>query len=158
MGTGKSTVGKALAKKLGLEFIDTDDEIERSQEMSIPDIFEKKGEPFFRAIEERMIRSLEALGPAIISCGGGSVLSKRNVASLRRHALIILLTADLSLIKRRLSASADRPLLTSGRDKRIETLWKEREHAYLKAADIVIDTTALSPPEVVSAILRLQNS
>ncbi len=112
MAVGKTRTGKALAKKIGYNFADTDELIEKKENMSINDIFAKYGEEYFRALETQIAKEVSLMNNTVISTGGGMVLRKENLEHLRNGGIIVNLSADFSVIKERLSrASSTRPLL-----------------------------------------------
>src|SRR6185437_15253406 len=111
MGAGKSTIGRRLAARLGLPFFDADMEIEAAAGMSIPDIFETRGEPDFRDGEARVIARLLDNGPAVIAPGGGALMRKETRDRIREKAVSIWLKADAEIIMRRVKRRSDRPLL-----------------------------------------------
>ncbi|MDD1671306.1 MAG: shikimate kinase, partial [Methanomicrobiales archaeon] len=154
-GTGKTTTGRILGARLGISFIDTDQAIEERAGREIPAIFREQGEPAFRELERQVITSLPADG-VVVSAGGGAVLDPVNVARLRRGSLVFLLQAHEEVISRRIGGS-ERPSLT-GRPPAEEAgeLLRARRPAYLRAADICIDTGDRSPEEVAGEILRLR--
>ena len=149
MGTGKSTIGKLLAEELKKDFIDTDLFIERRYGKSIPQIFEEEGEERFRDLEVNVIKEIAKRKNAVISCGGGVVLNPVNVERLRKKGRIVLLTASLEDIMKRISEDRKRPLL---RKYKIETLLKLREPIYFSVADFIVNTTDVSVEETVNII------
>lgn len=162
MGTGKSSVGRALARRLGLKYLDTDDLIEKKAGMSIPDIFETGGEPRFRALEREVIKGLdivnvsdEATTGIVLSTGGGAILDKGNRALLRAFGIVICLKASVDTILRRVGAGDERPLLKNGHDNgraSIESLLRERAVTYAEC-DLELDTTDKDIDEVVDNIV-----
>lgn len=153
MGSGKTTIGKALASILNMKFIDTDELIENQQGITIKDIFADFGELRFRTIETEIIRSLELIDGHIISVGGGAVMKEENFKALRDIGLIIFLDAPIDKIIKNLEGSF-RPLVgnTIDRDKMSELL-KSRYSTYRKA-DIIINTDKLNIQETIEAILK----
>ena len=111
MGAGKSTIGRRLSARLALPFLDADAEIELAHRLSIPDIFEKYGEPYFRDGEVRVIARLLDSGPAVIATGGGAVMRQETRERIREKAISIWLKADPDIIMRRVKRRSDRPLL-----------------------------------------------
>ena len=154
MGTGKTTVGRLLARKLGYEFIDVDDEIEREQGVSISHIFSELGEPYFRMLERDMIRSLALKEGLIISAGGGAVLDTRNVDDLKRGGPVVCLTATPEAIFKRVGGSTHRPLLQVPDPMgKIRELLETRAPFYGRA-DVTIDTSGLPPEKVAELITQ----
>jgi shikimate kinase len=115
MGVGKTSIGKRLAARLGMDFVDADEEIERAAGMSIAEIFEKFGEPYFRDGERRVIARLIEGAPKIIATGGGAFINDETRALILDQALSIWLDADIKILAERVSRRNHRPLLT-GRD------------------------------------------
>jgi shikimate kinase len=134
MGAGKSTIGRRLAARLGLPFFDADVEIEAAAGMSIPDIFETRGEPDFREGEARVIARLLDSGPAVIAPGGGALMRKETRDRIRDKAVSIWLKADVDVIMRRVQRRSDRPLLrTADPEATVGKLLSEREPIYQQA-------------------------
>ena len=138
MGAGKSTIGRRLSARLRLPFLDADIEIEAAAGMSIPDIFETHGEPYFRDGEARVIARLLDGGPAVIATGGGAFMREETRGRIRDKAISIWLKADADIIMRRVKRRADRPLLqTADPAATVGRLISEREPVYQRA-DITI--------------------
>lgn len=155
MGTGKTSVGKRLARLLGLEFRDLDDLIEAEAGMTVKDIFSEFGEGYFRAVERKTVKDLTdgAFGSGlVVSSGGGTVADVGSRALLRGWAAVICLEASVDEILKRVGAGAGRPLLM-GKEKRrgVEKLLKERAAAY-DDCDLKVDTTSKTIDEVVRVI------
>lgn len=164
MGTGKTTVGRLLAEKLSAPFEEIDEQIEKERGRSIAEIFATEGESFFRRLEREKISELhqKILGEAresrslrrVISCGGGAVLLEENRRSLREIGYLVLLTADLSSIRQRLSGDRSRPLLLGKKDAQVRDFMKRREEIYCASnPDIIVDTSGKSPEEISEEIL-----
>lgn len=117
MGVGKSTVGRRLAARLGLQFVDADEEIERAAGMTITEIFERYGEPHFRDGERRVIGRLMDGKPKVIATGGGAFMQDETRQEILDHAVAVWLNADLDILVDRVSRREGRPLL-KGRDPR----------------------------------------
>ncbi|OGC03633.1 hypothetical protein A2276_07175 [candidate division WOR-1 bacterium RIFOXYA12_FULL_43_27] len=147
MGSGKSAVGQKLAERLSMQFLDTDPLIEKTEKMMIPDIFEKKGEKYFRDLETEVVKTLQDYDNFVVATGGGMILRDENVTMLKRLGPLILLWVDEETVFKRLEQTNNRPLLR--RD-----LLEQRKPAYEKAADFKIDTTALSVDQVVEEIVK----
>lgn len=153
MGTGKTTVGKMLAQRLGFSFLDIDTEIERSQKMSISDIFAAYGEERFREIETEFIKMIKDKSHLVISTGGGVVIRDENMRMLGQNGIIVCLTAQPETIFERVRSKKDRPLLlTPNPLETIKSLLNSRQDLY-KKADIEINTSNLNPLQVVSEII-----
>jgi len=134
MGAGKSTIGRRLSARLGMPFLDADAEIEAAAGMSIPDIFESRGEPDFRDGEARVIARLLDSGSAVLATGGGALMRKETRDRIRTKAISIWLKADIDIIMRRVKRRSDRPLLqTADPAATIGRLIGEREPVYQQA-------------------------
>jgi shikimate kinase/3-dehydroquinate synthase len=157
MGTGKSAVGRRLAKALGWRFVDTDEMIERKTGRTIPQIFEKYGERYFRNVERKMIRIAARQKNAVIATGGGAVLDPRNVRVLSGNGLLVGLKASSRAILSRVSGS-DRPLLRGGDPRsRVEALLAARQERYGRA-DFIVDTSGRDADQVSRRILAFVKS
>ena len=138
MGAGKSTIGRRLSARLGLAFLDADGEIEAAAGMSIPDIFEIRGEPDFRDGEARVIARLLDSGPAVVATGGGAFMRQETRDRIRGKAVSIWLKADADIIMRRVKRRSDRPLLqTPDPEATVDRLIGEREPVY-RQADLTV--------------------
>ena len=155
MGAGKTAVGKALAAKLGMEFVEIDDLIERAAGKPIPDIFSDAGEIGFREIEIEAIRQAAQRAGCVFACGGGAVLNKINIDRLRETSRMVCLTASAAAVLRRTSADpTERPLLQVDDPKqRIRELMAFRRPFYESAADITVNTSRLTAEAVAGEIV-----
>lgn len=153
MGTGKTTVGKLLAKDLSLPFIDTDFCIERNTAMTVSEIFENQGEKYFRELEKKLIKEISEGEGCVVAAGGGAVIFKENVENFQKNGLIVALTADIDTILARTSSEKSRPLLLASMES-VAKLYQERYPIYQGAADLIIDTSILRPEEVRDLILQ----
>ncbi|MFW6021897.1 MAG: shikimate kinase [Halanaerobiaceae bacterium] len=155
MGTGKSSVGKYLAKKLDFLFIDTDSEIELEMGITIADIFQEYGEEYFREIEEKVLENiLQSVDNAVLSTGGGIVLSSKNRAILREKSLPIVLQASVDEIYNRVKDDYQRPLLDVPEPKEvIEKLLNQRKDCY-NSFKIKIYTNDKSIEEISDLIIN----
>jgi shikimate kinase len=153
MGTGKSEVGRRLARRLGRAFVDTDAMVEARAGKPVAAIFTDEGEPAFRRLERDAVADAAASGEAVVAVGGGAVLDPANVAALRAAGVMICLTARPETILARIGGGTARPLL-AGDDPRtaVERLLGERRGAYAAAADLTLDTSDLSVDEIVEEI------
>lgn len=134
MGAGKSSIGRRLASRLGIPFIDADTEIVSAAGMTIPEIFEKHGEPYFRAGEARVIARLLDNGPQVLATGGGSVMDPQTRALIGQKGISIWLKADVDVLLKRTKRRNDRPLV-----EKIKDLLPVREPIYAQA-DIIIQS------------------
>ncbi len=156
MGVGKSSVGRLLADRMGLTFVDIDEEIVRRTGMTISAIFEEEGEARFREIEKEITGEVTGLDDRVIACGGGTVLDPNNLAALRSGSTMVLLTANIETIINRVEDEEGvRPLLeVEDRKRRIEALLMKRHPAYIEAADLILDTTGQDPQAIAEAIIE----
>ncbi|MDP6647221.1 MAG: shikimate kinase [Dehalococcoidales bacterium] len=161
MGTGKSSVGQALAKRLKRRFIDLDAVIEQKANKTILEIFQCEGENGFRDLEIQVTREIALQKRTVIACGGGVALNKINIDRLQTNALIVYLVASPSVILKRTSrGQGSRPLLkVPDRVSRIGELLNFRRPFYEYAADIEINTSKLDINAVVEQIMdRLEKN
>ncbi len=155
MGAGKSTVGRILAGKMGLVFVDLDRETEALAGVEIPTIFARRGEGYFRRLEERALKAVSRRAAQVVATGGGVVLSGANRCRMKATGTVVCLWAPVEELWRRLGRAGNRPLLDS-RDPVgcLEALLREREEAY-READYLVDTQGLTPEEVAEKIVGL---
>ena len=133
MGAGKSSVGRRLGARLAIPFVDADTEIEMAAGMSIPEIFAKHGEPYFRSGEARVIARLLESGPQVLATGGGAVMNPQTRALISEKGVSIWLKADLDILLRRTKKRTGRPLAAQ-----IQALLPQRESVYSQADLTVI--------------------
>jgi shikimate kinase len=160
-GTGKTTVGKLLAERLGRQLVSTDAEVIRRATLSIPEIVKQFGWDRFRDLESDVCLELSGKDRLIIDTGGGVILRQRNVDALKAKGTLFWLTAAVRTITERIGGDTQRPSLTGAKSftDEVEEVLREREPHYNAAADHVIQTDGLSLAQVVDAILaRVQNS
>jgi shikimate dehydrogenase len=153
-GTGKTDVGRLVAGRLGLPFLDTDTLIEEKSGRSIPDIFHEDGEERFRAVEREVIRQLPA-ADAVISTGGGAVTDPANMEQLRRDSTVFVLHADIDAIEKRLQRTPRPPLTGLPLREEIAELLERRRVNYQAAADFCIDTTETTPDVAAAQVLQI---
>ena len=153
MGSGKTTIGRKLARLTGLEFIDADIYLEAKEGKKISEIFAEKGEAYFRNRETAYIKELAQKDGIVLALGGGSVLRPENVAAVKETGLLILLDTPFYRIMKNLSYSANRPLLDKP-DKQAETrrLYNARKALYHRVADIAVRSPRLS--EVLEKVVK----
>jgi len=154
-GSGKSTIGKAVARRLGLPFVDCDVSIERRVGCSIAAFFERQGEDAFRELEMETLASLVMGAPSVLATGGGIVLRERNRELLRAHTRCVYLCATTDLLWERLRRDRKRPLLqVADPQMRLRAMAAEREPLYRDTAELVIDTDGLSFHRLVDRVVQ----
>ncbi|HEY7399803.1 MAG TPA: shikimate kinase [Actinomycetota bacterium] len=150
-GAGKSVVGRELAGRLGVPFVDLDEEIEREAGASVVEIFRSKGEPAFRAMEAAALVEASTHDPSVVACGGGIVLEPANRVTLRATGTCVFLDVPLERLRERVRPAADRPLIQHDGD--LERLLAEREPLYREFAAHVVDGSG-APGAVAAAIVE----
>lgn len=156
MGSGKSTVSRKLKKLMHVRELDMDAEIVRENQMSINDMFAQFGEEYFRDKETEMLRKIAESDPAIVSCGGGTVLRRENVDIMKKSGVIVLLTATPETIYLRVRNSKDRPVLNGHMNvEYIASLMEKRREVYEAACDIRVSTDDKNQEQVAREILSL---
>ena len=156
MGSGKTSIGKILAKNNHLSFLDTDHEIIRSCGYSIPDIFEKFGEEHFRNLETEQLRKMDAIENHIISTGGGIVLKDDNKKLMKSLGLIIFLDINISSQMDRVKNRKNRPLLSNKNLKdNLLSLKEIRDPIYKKISNYIIDVSGKEREKVINEIQKI---
>ena len=150
MGAGKSTVGPLLATRLGWDFIDLDEQIEETQTRSIREIFQTKGEEYFRDIEMMTLRSLGSRSGCVVALGGGAFASQLNRETVHELGISVFLDCSLKVIMDRCSYDGDRPLFRS--PEHIKELYDSRFPFYQRS-DLCINVDNLTPNEISDSIL-----
>ena len=148
MGAGKTTIGRRLASKLDVDFIDSDDEIEKAAGCSIPDIFEKYGEDEFREGERKIIKRLMTQTPCVLATGGGAFMNADSRKVIAENGLSVWLKAEIGTLLRRVSKRKNRPLLRQGDPKKIMAKLIDERYPVYAEADITVGS-AEGPHDVV---------
>lgn len=153
MGAGKSTVGRIVADKLAMPFVDLDERIVARTGSSIPDIFDSSGEPEFRRLESAELSAVSGERDAIVACGGGVVLSDENRRLMKQNGVVAYLTVTPEQALARMGGAHSRPLLAGKSGEVATSLLEARRSLYESASDIVLDTVARSPEDVADAVV-----
>ncbi len=156
MGAGKTTIGRALARRLDLEFIDTDRVLVERTGVPVATIFEIEGEPGFRKRESAVLCELAASPGAVIATGGGAILAEENRRVMREHGTVVYLRARLESLWERTRRDTSRPLLATA-DPRgtLAALLEQRDPLYLEAAHLVVDTGPQSAAALVGRLATM---
>lgn len=150
MGAGKTAIGRKVAATLGLPFLDSDQEIEAVSRMTIPELFERYGEPEFRALEQRVIARVLEQGPQVLSTGGGAFMNDQTRAMIGERAISVWLKADIEVLMDRVAKKQNRPLLKSANPRAVmEGLIAARYPVYA-VADVTVPTRD-EKKEIISA-------
>lgn len=159
MGSGKSTVGRSLARRTGKPFVDTDLLVEEAAGRSVVDVFEAEGEEAFRALECDAIRAAAVMADAIVATGGGAVLRENNIRSMKSSGPVVWLRADPATLAARIGNAPGRPLLVDvDLVGRLTAILEDRRDAYKRAADHTVDTDDSTAEEVVVLVEQLWNA
>jgi shikimate dehydrogenase len=155
-GSGKTTVGKILARKLDRELVEMDELITQKAGLSIPEIVEKHGWAKFREMEEEITREVAGRDNIINASGGGVITEARNTARLKENGALVWLQASVDTLLKRIGQDTNRPLLTGRRQREdMEITLKERKALYQQAADLVVDTEGKTPQETAETVIKL---
>ncbi len=154
MGTGKTTVGRAVAVRVGFAFVDSDHEIERKQGREIPAIFAEQGEPAFREMECDFVEGGHAPTRTVVACGGGLVVQPGMLARLKARGVVVCLHASVEAILARTSRQKNRPLLNvEDPEARIRKLFAERDPIYRSAGSVIL-TDGRPLNDIITHVLR----
>jgi shikimate kinase len=158
MGCGKSSVGRRLAMRLGVPFVDTDDEIERVAGKSINDIFADWGEAEFRNGERRVISRLLGEGPQVLATGGGAFINPETRANIKSHGISIWLRAELPVLMRRVAKRDTRPLLKAGDPEAVMRGLMEARYPIYAEADILVESRDVAHEVIVTDVIEALKS
>src|SRR5687768_15508709 len=154
MGAGKSTVGRRLAQKLGLEFTDADAEIERAAGKTVPDIFRDHGEDYFRDGERKVIARLLESGPQVLATGGGAFMNEATRQNIAHRGISVWLKADFDLLMKRVRRRDNRPLLKAEDPEEVMRQLIARRYPVYGQADITVESRDAPHNSVVSDVIR----
>lgn len=154
MGAGKSSVGRRLAEKLGMGFVDADQEIELAAGQSIPEIFAQHGEAYFREGERRVISRLLGNGAQVLATGGGAYINEETRAQIQKLGVSVWLKASLPLLMMRVSKRQDRPLLKQGDPEAVMRDLMEKRYPVYALADIPIESRDVQHGQMVNDVIR----
>ena len=156
-GSGKTTVGRTLAKKLKREFVEMDELISQRARLTIPEIVERHGWAKFRDIEEEVTGEIARLENIVNATGGGVVTREKNICQLKENGILVWLKASMDLLLNRIGQGTTRPSLVSGRTRQedMKITFAERESLYQKAATLLVDTENKTLEEVAEEIINL---
>lgn len=155
MGVGKTSISSYLSNLLKIEQLEIDEYIEKNENMTVSEIFNKLGESYFRDCETKVLEELQEKGNKIVSCGGGIILRDENIKLMKKQGKVILLTASPETIYERIKHSDDRPILNNNMNLQfILNLIEERKHKYLQVADLIIDTNDKTIDMVCKEIIK----
>ena len=158
MGAGKTAIGRKVAQALGLPFVDSDHEIESVSRMSIPELFERYGEPEFRALEQRVIERLLRDGPRVVSTGGGAFMNPHTREAISSNGMSVWLRADLDLLMDRVAKKQNRPLLKNPDPRAVMQRLIEDRYPLYALADVTVETRdtkrEIIAAEVLASIAR----
>ncbi len=157
MGCGKSTVGQLLAQKMGLKFTDLDDYIEKKEEMSIPEIFAQKGEPYFRAAEAQAVKDLSSEN-SVVACGGGTIINDNSARIARENGTVFFLDIPFEVSYDRIKDDPHRPLVVNNTKEQLEEIFNTRHDIYLRNSTLAIDadkTPAMICDDIISTVRKM---
>jgi shikimate kinase len=154
MGAGKTSIGRRLADKMGLGFVDADHEIEAAAGQSIPDIFAQHGEAYFREGERRVIARLMENGAQVLATGGGAFMNEETRAKIKAEAVSVWLKAELSLLMKRVAKRNDRPLLKADDPEAVMRQLMEARYPIYAQADVTVESRDVQHQQMVGDVIR----
>lgn len=155
MGSGKSTIGREVSARIGVDFVDTDDLVAALTDSSVAELWGEEGEEAFRRLESRMLASAASGDDVVVATGGGAILNDGNIDLMRRTGRVVWLRARPEVLAARLGRDSTRPLLAESDDPvaALRELLATREGRYAQAAHVTVDTGLLSIEEAVEEVL-----
>jgi shikimate kinase len=153
MGAGKTAIGRKVASELGLDFSDSDHEIETVSRMTIPELFERYGEEEFRSLERRVLTRLLKSGPRVVSTGGGAYMNERTRKAIARSGFSIWLKADLEVLMERVKRRQNRPLLQARDPEAVMRELMARRYPVYAGADITVQSRDVPKEQIAGEVL-----
>lgn len=154
MGAGKTVIGRKVAQSLGLPFVDSDHEIESVSRMTIPELFERYGEPEFRALEQRVITRLVKDGPRIVSTGGGAFMDPVTREAIAQDGISIWLKADIDTLMERVAKKKNRPLLKTADPRAVMRRLMDERYPVYGLADVTVTTRDAQRETIAQEVLE----
>ena len=155
MGAGKSSIGRRLAEKLDVPFVDADHEIEVAADKTIPEIFKDHGETYFREGERRVISRLIENGAQVLSTGGGAFINEETRQGIQARGISVWLKADLSLLMKRVMKRADRPLLQTEDPEAVMQKLMDQRYPIYATADITVESRDVQHTQMVNEVIKV---
>ena len=155
MGAGKSSIGRRLAEKLDVPFVDADHEIEVAADKTIPEIFKDHGETYFREGERRVISRLIENGAQVLSTGGGAFINEETRQGIQARGISVWLKADLSLLMKRVLKRADRPLLQTDDPEAVMQKLMDQRYPIYATADVTVESRDVQHTQMVNEVIKV---
>jgi len=155
MGAGKSSIGRRLAEKLNVPFVDADHEIEVAADKTIPEIFKDHGEAYFREGERRVISRLIENGAQVLSTGGGAFINEETRQGIQAHGISVWLKADLPLLMKRVMKRADRPLLQTEDPETVMQKLMDQRYPIYATADVTVESRDVQHTQMVNEVIKV---
>jgi shikimate kinase len=155
MGAGKSSIGRRLAEKLEVPFVDADSEIEIAADKTIPEIFKDHGEAYFREGERRVISRLIENGAQVLSTGGGAFINEETRQGIQAHGISVWLKADLPLLMKRVMKRADRPLLQTEDPEAVMQKLMDQRYPIYATADVTVESRDVQHTQMVNEVIKI---
>jgi shikimate kinase len=155
MGAGKSSIGRRLAEKLDVPFVDADHEIEIAADKTIPEIFKDHGEAYFREGERRVISRLIENGAQVLSTGGGAFINEETRQGIQSRGISVWLKADLSLLMKRVMKRADRPLLQTEDPEAVMQKLMDQRYPIYATADVTVESRDVQHTQMVNEVIKV---